>query len=254
MFFLISKALNFFLNPMVWVMALLLAGFFCRNQRKMRQFILSALLVFFVFSNSFLVDEFMRSWEMRTDYKKLKRKKYEYGIVLGGIMNGYVYSSGQIIFNRSVDRLIQAVILYKQGVIEKIVFTGGSGSVIETEMKEGVFVKEYILAMGIPDSCLIVEENSRNTYENAVFTKEIVGTDSQRCDLLITSASHMRRSLAIFRKQGYCVEPFSTDLNAGVRKFDPTHLLMPSFRAMEEWGQLFHEWTGMVAYKIKGYL
>jgi uncharacterized SAM-binding protein YcdF (DUF218 family) len=220
----------------------------------MKKLLLYALIVFFFFSNSFIVDEIMRPWEIRTRFNEIKKRKYDYGIVLGGIMNGYVYATEQIIFNRSVDRLMQAIVLYRQGVIEKIVFTGGSGSVIEKDMKEGIFVKNYLLSIGIPDSCLIMEWESRNTYENAVYTKELIGAGNERCDLLITSGSHMRRSLAIFRKQGFCVDPFSADLNAGVRKYDPSHLLMPSYRAMEEWGQLLHEWTGMLAYKIKGYL
>lgn len=242
------------LNPIVWVFALLLAAYFCRNARTMKKLLLYAILVFWFFSNSFIVDEVMRPWEIRTNYKNIRDKKYKYGIVLGGIMNGYVYATGQIIFNRSVDRLMQAIVLYRQGTIEKIVFTGGSGSIIEKDMKEGIFVKDYLLSMGIPDSSLIVEWESRNTYENAVYTRALIGADPARCDLLITSGSHMRRSLAIFRKQGFCVDPFSTDMNAGVRKYDPSHLLMPSYRAMEEWGQLFHEWIGMLVYKIKGYL
>lgn len=220
----------------------------------MKKLLLYALLVFYFFSNSFIVDEIMRPWEIRTSYKDIRNKKYEYGIVLGGIMNGYVYSTEQIIFNRSVDRLMQAIILYRQGVIEKIVFSGGSGSVIEKDMKEGRFVKDYLLSIGIPDSCLVFEWESRNTYENATCTRVLLGADPERCDLLITSGSHMRRSLAIFRKQGFCVDPYSADLNAGVRKYDPSHLFLPSYRAMEEWGQLLHEWTGILAYKVKGYL
>jgi len=96
------------LNPIVWVFALLLAAYFCRNARTMKKLLLYAILVFWFFSNSFIVDEVMRPWEIRTSYKNIRDKKYKYGIVLGGIMNGYVYATGQIIFNRSVDRLMQA--------------------------------------------------------------------------------------------------------------------------------------------------
>lgn len=233
---------------------MLLAAFFCGNAKKMKRILLYTLIVLYFFSNSFIVDEFMRSWEIRSNYKETRTKKYEYGIVLGGIMSGYLYKTEQIVFNRSVDRLMQALVLYEQGIIKKIVYTGGSGSIIERDMKEAKFVYNFLLSMGIPDSCMIIESESRNTYENAIYTKKIIGSDSNRCDLLITSGCHMRRSLGIFRKHGFCVDPYSADLNAGKRKYDPAHLFVPSFRAMEEWGQMIHEWVGIISYKIKGYM
>lgn len=220
----------------------------------MRRILLSTMIGFYLLCNSFIVDEFMREWEVKPKDTLIYSRQYEYGIVLGGIMSGYVYSGKQIIFNRSVDRLMQTIVLFKKGVIKKIVYTGGSGSIIQRDMIEAVFVREYLLSIGIPDSCLIIECESKNTYENAVRTAEIIGIDSDRKDLLITSGYHMRRSIACFEHEGFNVDPYAVDLCSGKRKYVFDHMFMPDFKALEKWNLLIHEWLGFISYRFAGYL
>lgn len=158
-------------------------------------------------------------------------------------------------FYRSVDRLIQAVELYKRGKIGKIIFTGGSGRLLHPEMKEGNYIKRYLLYMGIPTKDFLIESESKNTHENALFTKALLDKENITGDfLLITSAYHMRRSLGCFNKTSINVEPYSTDRYSGPRKFEFDHLFIPEASVMYDWSKLIHEIAGYITYKIVGYI
>src|SRR6185436_19436748 len=100
-------------------------------------------------------------------------------------------------------RLFQALELYHRGRLKKIMFSGGSGSIRYPNHKEGLYVKKYLQTIHIPDSALIIESESKNTLENARFSKKIL--DSLKLNgsiLLVTSAFHMPRALACFKKAG----------------------------------------------------
>ena len=155
----------------------------------------------------------------------------------------------------SGDRLFQTIRLYKMGRIDKIIFTGGSGSIEFPEKREGKFVKKYLNEIQIPDSALIIENESKNTYENAVFTKKILDSLNYNTNLLlVTSAYHMPRSLAVFKKAGYTnVTPYVTNRVSGVRRYTFDHLFIPNIDAMFNLQLLLHEWIGFAVYKIKGY-
>lgn len=253
MFFIVSKILSFLVSPFTWVFFLLLASWFVKSAKTSRQLLITAIFALYFFSNSFIVDEYSRAWEVKVD-PNAKKRTYEYGIVLGGIISGYVPSNEQIVFNRGVDRIMQGIELYKQGIIKKIVFTGGSGSLVERNMIEANYIKQFLLKMGIPENDIIIENKSRNTYENAVFVKNIIGVDSSRTDLLITSGYHMKRSIACFKKQGFIIQPYPSDLISGPRKYVFDHLFIPNFRSFEIWYVLIHEWIGYFAYWINGYI
>ena len=194
----------------------------------------------------------MSSWEVPAKpYSELK--VYEAGIVLGG-MSVNDPQLGRMQFFRGVDRLIQTVDLYKRGIIKRIIFTGGSGRILHPEMKEGMLIKPYLLEMGVPDSVLIIENESNNTHENALFTKKIL--EDQKITgpfLLITSAFHMRRSMACFNTVGIKAESYSTDRYSGPIKFEFDHIIIPDVSTLYDWNTLFHEWMGYLTYKITGY-
>jgi uncharacterized SAM-binding protein YcdF (DUF218 family) len=201
-----------------------------------------------------LVDELFRAWEPVTPDYDLMDTKYEGAIVLGGI-GSIDLRLKKINFTGSGDRLFQTLPLYYKGRIKKLIFTGGSGSIEFPEKKEGIYVKKYLESIHFPDSALIVESESKNTYENAVFTKKIL--DSLHIDgnfLLITSAYHMPRSLAIFKKAGYKhITPYITNRSSGIRRYTFDHLFIPNPGAIIGLEILIHEWIGFIIYKIKGY-
>lgn len=252
MFFTFSKILAFIITPLVWIIALLLIVFFTKDEKRKRRSLALALILLLFFSNNFIFDECVRHWEIpATEYKNVKT--YEYGIVLGG-MSAYDPGMGRAQFYRGVDRLIQTVELYRKGYIKKIIFTGGSGSILHPDMKEGNYINRYLLYMGIPKEDFLIESESQNTRENATLTKKLLEEKKISGNfLLITSAFHMRRGLGCFRKVGLSVDPYSTDRFAGPRKYEFDHLFIPNVSAMEDWNTLIHEMVGYLTYKISGY-
>lgn len=225
---------------------------YSKNERRRKKSFLWAFGFLLFFSNSFIFDEFSRAWEVpATQYEDLKM--YDVGIVLGGI-SVYDEEYDRPQFYRAADRLIQAVELYKLGIIKKIIFTGGSGRILHPEMKEGDYVKRYIMHMGVPEKDFIIESESQNTRENALFTKKIIEDKKIKGRfLLITSAFHMRRSLNCFSTVGIEVSPYSTDRYAGPRKFEFDHLFIPNASAINDWTNLIHEVVGFITYKVIGY-
>jgi len=242
----------FIITPLVWILALLFVSFYSKNEIRKRKCLKWSLILALFFTNSFIFDEFARAWEVpATKFSELKT--YDYGIVLGG-MSVNDEEINRVQFYRGVDRLIQAIDLYKRGYIKKIIFTGGSGRLLHPEMKEGELLKPYILRMGVAADDLLIENESNNTRENAVFTKKLIDKDSLKGKfLLITSGFHMRRSLRCFKKAGITADPYSTDRYAGPRKFEFDHLFIPNISSMNDWTGLIHEIIGYFTYRVMGY-
>lgn len=254
MFFYLSKLLSFLFSPLVWIFSLFLYSFLTKVEGRAKRLRIVAFALLYICSNSFFVDECFRAWEPVTPDYDLMDTKYEGAIVLGGI-GSIDLRLQKINFTGSGDRLFQALPLYYKGRIRKLIFTGGSGSIEFPEKREGIYVKKYLESIHFPDSALIVENESKNTYENAIFTKKIL--DSLHIDgdfLLVTSAYHMPRSLAIFRKAGYKhVTPYITNRSSGIRRYTFDHLFIPNPGALMGLEILIHEWIGYLTYKIKGY-
>lgn len=253
MFFLFSKLLDFMIEPLVWVLVLLLLGIFYKKRERRRTFVIAALAVFYFFTNNFIADEFMRAWEIPA-VDESDVGKYDVGIVLGGIL-AFDKALNRPQFDRSSDRLFQALKLYHEGKIRKLVLDGGSGSLVNKDELEAPILKKYLEQIGVPDSVIAIEPHSRNTHENAVFVKPILDSLAPHGRyLLITSASHMRRALGCFKKAGIPVTPFSADRYSGPRKFLFDHMFIPDKYALQSWDVMLHEWVGYITYKIMGYL
>ncbi len=252
MFFLFSKILNFLVMPLTWLFILFLYAMLTRQAARKRKALITFGVTFYILCNSFLANEFMHAWEI-PPVAEDKLETYDAGIVLSGIMS-YHMDLKKYQFMHGVDRLLQAVELYKKGKIRKIVFTGGSGSITYSFIKEGMLVKNFLLRIGIPAKDLVIETESNNTHENAVFTKPLLDKEFPNGKfLLITSAYHMRRSVACFEKAGIHVTPYSTDMQSGKRAYVFDFLFIPNVNALEVWEIAIHEMTGYLIYKIAGY-
>jgi len=252
MFFLLSKLLTFIITPIVWIITLFFIAIYSKNEKRRSKSFLWAFSLLIFFSNGFIFDECARAWEVpATHYEDLK--VYDVAVVLGG-MSVYDESYERVQFYRGSDRLLQAIELYKLGMVKKILVTGGSGRVLHPEMREGLYLKRYILFMGVKEEDLLLESKSQNTHENALFTKALLEEQKFKGRLLlVTSAFHMRRALGCFETVGLEVEPYSTDRFSGPRKFEFDHLFIPNASIFSDWAQLIHEWVGAITYKLIGY-
>ncbi|PKP02386.1 MAG: hypothetical protein CVU11_12065 [Bacteroidetes bacterium HGW-Bacteroidetes-6] len=254
MFFVISKILSFLFSPFTWILALLALAVFLKNPKKKKRFLIAALASALFFSNTFIAKEFMRLWEPSPVPVTSLQKHYSAAIVLGGGMVTADSRYNSTSFRHNTDRIMQAIWLYNNGVVDKIVISGGSGSLQFRNMLEGSILYHYLCDIGIPADDMLIDSLSDNTHQNAVNTA-ILLNDSLPGEnyLLITSASHMRRSLGCFHHEGIEADPFPVDFTAGERSWDVMNLIVPKAEAFVIWEELLHEIVGSVIYRIVGY-
>ena len=251
MFFILSKILNFLLHPLLWVFVPMVLALFWKKNKLRRIFLALATACLLIMGNEAIADFFTDRWEYPAVHPA-SVEHYNYGIVLSG-MGAYHEPSKSFRFYDESDRIIQAVNLYHLGKLDKLILTGGSGRLIENQHKEAHYLKQYLLDWGIPRNDILVEKDSRNTYENARNTAEKY-YDPNGSYLLITSAFHMRRALGCFEKQGINPEVFPTGPNKDNSAKDIVYYILPNVHALEKWNILLKEWVGYVAYDIMGYL
>src|SRR3954454_15505229 len=133
-------------------------------------------------------------------------------VVLGGPIDPDLsLIHGMPITLGGADRLIQAAALARRYPNARLLFTGGSANLVSTGAKEADQAAEVFESLGIAKERLTLERQSRNTYENAVFSKAMVMPKQGERWLLVTSAYHMPRSVGLFRKAGFPIEPYPVD-------------------------------------------
>lgn len=254
MFFILSKTLNYLVMPLTIISVLLLLAAFLRNPRWKKRAFISALVLLFFLSNDFIVNEVMHAWEIPTvAYKDMK--PHDLGIVLTGSTVPYLKPDDRVYFNRGADRVTHTVQLYKLGLLKKILISGGTGTLSGDDEPEADKFKKAMIMMGVDSADIMIENETRNTYESAMAVKPMLDSMHYRQEncLLITSAFHMRRSLACYRKAGVELEPFTTDFYAHPRRFSP-FVLLPKYEAIGLWQKLIKEWVGLLAYKLAGHV
>ena len=160
------------------------------------------------------------------------------------------------------DRLLYGAKLYKDGLAPKIVLTGGRIEWFGGDSSEAESMATILELMGIPRSAMILESKSLNTHENAVFTKEILKREDIDRVLLVTSAAHMPRSLAIFRKQGINAIAAPADflvsdrnlIEAGASSQSRILSLIPKSDSLDLTTQAIKEYIGTIIYRLRGWL
>jgi uncharacterized SAM-binding protein YcdF (DUF218 family) len=139
-------------------------------------------------------------------------------VVLGGsIDTDLSVAHGVPIFTHAVDRMLAAAELAHRYPRARIIFSGGSGNLLSTDAKEADYATELFENLGVSGARLMFERRSRNTQENAEFSKAMAAPKSGERWLLVTSAFHLPRSVGLFRKAGFAVEPYPVDWRAGGR-------------------------------------
>lgn len=255
MYFFLSKTLGYLVKPMVIVCLLFLVSWFIRNKRWKKFLQLASFVLLFFFSNEFIANEVMNIWEIKaTPFASIQRT-YTYGILLCGTTREGTGPRDRVYIGSGADRINHTVQLYKTGKIRKILISGGSGLLIDRGTREADDLFELLQVMGVPPDAMVVENRSRNTHESAVEVAAMLQPLTRPSDcLLITSASHMRRSLATFRRAGWECTPFPVDFHGHIRKYDFDVLVIPKVEAVAWWQTLLKEWTGYFTYWVAGYI
>lgn len=253
MFFVLSKVLWAAAEPLRVVTALValgLVGLVTRRLRLARWSIGAALAALLIIGLTPLGPLMMRSLEDR--FPAPRTLDGAAGIiVLGGVVNEAITAArGQTTFTEGATRMTQAVLLARRFPHAALIFTGGSGHLggeaegaAEADAAERFFREE-----GLAPERLVFERRSRNTYENAVLTRDLVRPQAGQRWLLVTSAFHMPRSMGVFRRAGFDVIAYPTDYRTfGDARDD--RLVDDGFRAFEI---ALREYIGLAAYWATG--
>lgn len=255
MFFILSKTLSYLTMPLVIICILFLLSLVLRNAQWRSRLFKIGFISLFLLSNDFLANEATLLWELPATPLNEIKNEYAVGIVLTGVTKGNMTPDDRVYFQRGADRVIHTLQLYKTGIIKKILVSGGSGSLSERNRQEADEIADALLLMGVLREDIVIENQSRNTHESAEAVKIMLRYKYSPKDcLLITSAFHLRRSRACFKKVGWQVDTFTTDFLSHERKFTPDVLFIPRVDALVNWSIMIREWMGMIAYKVTGYI
>lgn len=255
MFFFFSKALQFLIHPVNWLIVGIAIGLFSKNEKRRRRFLIGTLVLFLTLTNNGVHDAFCAWWEVPLTLIE-ELEDHDVAVILGGYSEPHRKPRDRIHLGISPNRFSNTIQLYKAGKVKKILLTGGSAIIIGERVCESEIVAKYLSDFGVDPEDILIENKSRNTFENAKYALEIVeeeGLDSSRC-LLVTSAFHMPRAKRCFDKVGFTVTPFATDRMGDDIKANKLQYLPPSSKVLYHWDILIKEIVGIAAYRMRGYL
>lgn len=250
MFFILSKILTFLISPTIILLVLLIIALLVKRPSIRKQLLMIAIGLLLLFSNPYIINQLFNSWELKASTSSPKH--YDAVIILSGFM-GADKTNISYSFGEGADRLTEGLILYKKGLVKKIIISGGSGSLTD-DTRESALAKSFLVDnCGVPDSVVLIDTVSRNTYENAVESKKIMKSANLKTAVMITSAWHMRRALGCFEIEGLKVDIHPTDRLYDDPPFTPDDFIIPNTVNIRKWETLMHEIAGVIMYKIRGY-
>lgn len=255
MFYFLSKTIFVIAMPITWLVLLLFYAWFAKHSRKKNRIIASALLLLFLMANPAIVNRIMLWWEVPPVTFASMQETYEVGIILSGTVNLYKAPKDRVHIYKGSDRILHAATLYHQGIVKKLIITGGypKGHLGD----EATDMARVLRMCQVPDSAIIIEPKAQNTRENATYTAALLAEyfPKVKQPLLITSAFHMRRSLACFKKAGIEAQPFSVDFYTYDSESPPLKVYFwPNEHSFWKFSVWVHEVVGLVVYKLMGYV
>jgi uncharacterized SAM-binding protein YcdF (DUF218 family) len=255
MFFTFSKLLGFFALPSNTLVAIGVVGLvlLCtRFTRLASWLIVSSLVLLAIAGLSPLGNALILPLEQRFPPWDASRGAPDGIVLLGGMIAPDIsLARGTVSLNDAAERITATAELARRYPAARIVMTGGSSAVIFDEEPEAPFAVRQLEALGVAHDRITAEEQSRNTIENAVFSRLIANPKPGERWLLVTSAYHMPRAMAVFRAAGFPVEAYPVDW----RTRGPADVLRP-FPSLSDGlrrtDTAVHEWVGLFAYWLTG--
>jgi len=251
--FYLSKILSFFINPLYILSLVILIQLFIIffiQSKKLVIFFSKLFLILFLFFGYNPLSNFLLS--KIEDY--IQPSKYPVQQLIGVIILGGSFNSGleskernEVFLNSSAERLTKALEIYKKNPRLLILFSGFSGELKSQGWSESDMAKKFFLDQGVKLDNLIFANQSRNTFENIKYSKDIIANYKGTWGL-ITSASHMPRSFFTFKKQSLILEPISVDYKTGTSRMFWINFDISS--GLSNWSIIFHEFVGIAYYKV----
>ena len=255
MFFIVSKVLGFFALPANFIVTLGLLGLALapsRFRRAGRRLAAAALILFAIIGLSPFGNALIEPLEDRFPVWDASRGAPTGIVVLGGAVDpGFVATRGSPDLNEAAERITVVPELARRYPQARIVYSGGDASLLAHDGKEAESAAALIESFGIAKSRLSLEDRSRNTAENAVYSKVVAAPKPGERWLLVTSAYHMPRAMGAFRRAGFAVEAYPVDY----RTRGAEDLLIPFddiASGLRRTDLAAREWVGLVAYWLSG--
>jgi uncharacterized SAM-binding protein YcdF (DUF218 family) len=253
MFFVLSKIFWILVAPSHWLGLFVLATAICLLLRRVRAAVICALLatVLLVLGGTSLLNgPLIRALENRYPHPSWPAHVDGVLVLGSGFDVDILRKRHAPQANEGVYRLVAAMAAARHYPQARVVFTGGSAVLIGNENAETVTARYVLTELGLSPDRLVLEPRARNTYENILFSKDLVKPKPGEVWLLDTAAIHMPRAMAVARKLGWKMVPWPSDYitapdSNGADMFDISrNLFLTDYAA--------HEWIGMVAYRLSG--
>jgi uncharacterized SAM-binding protein YcdF (DUF218 family) len=257
MFLYLSKLLPALVFPPGLTILLLLAAAILRKRRPRlaTAVVMVAIVSLYALSIELVAGALQRNLESSypaVDISTLP--KSDAIVVLGGYLHPAGGSRRYNEFTEASDRIWMGAMLYRAGKAPFILLTGGNVGFLGTRgTPEAVAAKQVLEQWGVPEQAILVEPRSLNTHENAAFSKVILTARGARQLLLVTSAMHMQRAAAIFRREGMEVTPVATDYQTGWGEPDLLFQFVPDADALAHSKNALREWIGLTVYRLRGW-
>jgi uncharacterized SAM-binding protein YcdF (DUF218 family) len=263
MFLYLSKILPPFVYPVGLVTILILVALLAaRRPRLQRASLLFALGLLLITGNRWVADGLLRSLEWQ--YLPSENiPNAEVIVLLGGGTLSAEPPRPMIELNSAGDRVLYAAQLYQQGKAENILVSGGKPDWLSEQTSPAEEMAYLLELLQVPAEAIWLEPASRNTYENSLNSRAILEAKGIKRIILVTSAAHMPRAVALFKRQGFEVIPAPTDfrvtqsgweqLTSGDLPFLAMNLL-PSAENMAQTTGALKEYIGLFIYKLRGWL
>jgi uncharacterized SAM-binding protein YcdF (DUF218 family) len=253
MFFLLSKTVAFLLLPSNFLVLLGLVGIIPMAARRKRVglgLVLTSVVLLAI--AGWWPTGSLLTHALESRFPPWTATRAPDGIVVsGGAINSRLsHEFGQAVLGDEADRVLAMAKLARAYPAARIVYSGGDASLRGNREPEANFVAPLHEGLGIPSDRVTLEPRSRNTAENAAFTKELVKPKPGELWLLVTSAQHMPRAIGCFRRVGFPVEAYPV----GWRTGRDANLAVPSTfgAALARFDSATHEWVGLIVYWITG--
>jgi uncharacterized SAM-binding protein YcdF (DUF218 family) len=254
-FFVFSKVLGFFALPSNFLITIGLVGLvlLCtRFTRLASWLVVTSIALLAIAGLSPLGNALMLPLEQRFPPWDPSHGAPDGIVVLGGALSPEISAArGAVALNESAERITVAVELARRYPNARIVFSGGNAALLREGGVEATFAVQEFEALGIPHERITAEEQSRNTVENAVFSRLIAQPKPGERWLLLTSAYHMPRAMGVFRAAGFAVEAYPVDwrTRGPIDAAEPFASLGDGLRRTDTAAR---EWVGLLAYRLTG--
>jgi uncharacterized SAM-binding protein YcdF (DUF218 family) len=254
MVFILSKTAAFLLLPSNFLIALCLIGFALMTTRFKRaglRVAIGSVVLLALLGYSPAGSLLSHKLENRFPPWDASRGAPDGIIVLGGGINAALSRAhGETILNRDGGRVVAIAKLARAYPNARIVYSGGNASLFTDQPPETDYLYPVLDYFGVPRERVMLESKSRNTTENAIFTKELMRPKPGERWLLVTSAQHMPRAVGCFRQAGFPVEAYPVSWRAGRRV---RFYVSDSFGAgLNRLDLAVHEWLGLIVYRMLG--